>query len=80
MNTMTKTAKVFRTGRSQAVRIPREFRFDTDEVLVAWQGRSVVLTPRRKMTATEFLRTCTVPDFELDRAAAQKAQKRELFA
>lgn len=30
----TSTAKVFRTGRSQAVRLPAAFRFDTDEVFI----------------------------------------------
>lgn len=32
--TMLQTAKVFTTGRSQAVRLPREFRFDVAEVFV----------------------------------------------
>ncbi len=40
------TAKVFVTGRSQAVRIPKEFRFDTDEVYIERQGDRVVLTPK----------------------------------
>jgi len=31
---MLKTAKVFKTGRSQAVRIPAEFRFEADEVFI----------------------------------------------
>jgi antitoxin VapB len=31
---MARTAKVFKTGRSQAVRLPAEFRFDTDEVFI----------------------------------------------
>ncbi len=31
---MTATAKVFKNGRSQAVRLPREFRFDGDRVRV----------------------------------------------
>jgi antitoxin VapB len=31
---MSQVAKVFRTGRSQAVRIPAAFRFDTDEVFI----------------------------------------------
>ena len=31
---MLKTAKVFMTGRSQAVRIPAEFRFEADEVFI----------------------------------------------
>lgn len=29
-----RTAKVFKTGRSQAVRLPADFRFDTDEVFI----------------------------------------------
>ena len=40
-----KKAKVFWTGRSQAVRLPKEFRFQTDTVLVHRQGRAVVLEP-----------------------------------
>jgi antitoxin VapB len=31
---MPQTAKVFATGRSQAVRLPREFRFSEDEVFI----------------------------------------------
>jgi len=38
-------AKVFMNGRSQAVRLPKAFRFDTDEVTVERQGDGVVLRP-----------------------------------
>lgn len=39
-------AKVFMNGRSQAVRLPKEFRFDTDEVMVERQADgAVVLRP-----------------------------------
>ncbi|HEY2322505.1 MAG TPA: AbrB/MazE/SpoVT family DNA-binding domain-containing protein [Thermoanaerobaculia bacterium] len=41
------TARVFTTGRSQAVRLPKEFRFDTDTVLVHREGSSVILEPVR---------------------------------
>ena len=41
----TKKARVFWTGRSQAVRLPKEFRFETDTVLVRRQGRAVVMEP-----------------------------------
>ncbi len=34
MGSPTKTAKLFTTGRSQAVRLPREFRFEGSEVFV----------------------------------------------
>ena len=40
------TAKVFATGRSQAVRLPKRFRFDTDEVFIEREGRHVILTPK----------------------------------
>lgn len=43
-----KTAKVFRHGNSQAVRLPKEFRFDTEEVMVKRAaGGGVLLLPKR---------------------------------
>jgi antitoxin VapB len=41
----SKEAKVFWTGRSQAVRLPKEFRFDTDTVRVHREGDAVILEP-----------------------------------
>ena len=38
-------AKLFWTGRSQAVRLPKEFRFEGDEVRIRRQGNAVVLEP-----------------------------------
>ena len=38
-------AKVFQNGRSQAVRLPKEFRFDGEEVYVHKVGNAVVLLP-----------------------------------
>jgi antitoxin VapB len=38
-------AKVFWTGRSQAVRLPRDYRFEVDEVSIRHEGRAVVLEP-----------------------------------
>lgn len=42
------TARVFWSGRSQAVRLPKEFRFDTDEVRVRRHGAGIVLEPIAK--------------------------------
>jgi antitoxin VapB len=39
-------AKVFTTGRSQAVRLPKEFRFSTKEVTIERQGDALVLRPK----------------------------------
>lgn len=38
-------AKVFWSGRSQAVRLPKEFRFDTAEVSIKRRGNAVVIEP-----------------------------------
>jgi len=38
-------AKVFWSGRSQAVRLPKDFRFDTDEVRIRRHGAAVILEP-----------------------------------
>jgi antitoxin VapB len=40
------TAKLFMNGRSQAVRLPKEFRFQGGEVLVKQFGGGVLLLPR----------------------------------
>ncbi len=40
------TAKLFTNGRSQAVRLPREFRFEGDEVFIRRDGNEVILSPR----------------------------------
>ncbi|GGJ43733.1 antitoxin [Deinococcus roseus] len=39
------TSKVFTSGGSQAVRIPREFRIDTQEVTIERIGDSLIITP-----------------------------------
>jgi len=59
-------AKVFRTGRSQAVRIPKDFRFKCDEVYIERDGERVVLTPRPRSWKEYFARarrfTADFPD------------------
>lgn len=44
-----KTAKIFENGRSQAVRLPKEYRFEDDEVLINKIGDAVVLLPKSKL-------------------------------
>ncbi|HEY1980532.1 MAG TPA: type II toxin-antitoxin system VapB family antitoxin [Xanthobacteraceae bacterium] len=41
------TAKLFKTGRSQAVRLPKEFRFEGEEVRIRRVGRGVLLEPTK---------------------------------
>lgn len=39
------TAKIFQNGKSQAVRLPKAYRFDGDKVIVKRVGNAVVLLP-----------------------------------
>ena len=39
------TAKLFMNGRSQAVRLPKDFRFDGDQVYIKKVGNAVILIP-----------------------------------
>jgi len=43
------TAKLFQNGRSQAVRLPKEFQFDGDDVFIQKLGGAVLLIPRSKL-------------------------------
>ncbi|HEY9868968.1 MAG TPA: type II toxin-antitoxin system VapB family antitoxin [Candidatus Obscuribacterales bacterium] len=43
---MERTAKVFYTNRSQAVRLPKEFQFAVDEVYIRRDGEKLILSPR----------------------------------
>ena len=44
--TVARTAKVFMTNRSQAVRLPKEYQFSTAEVFIRKEGEDVILSPR----------------------------------
>ena len=41
-----KTAKLFKNGQSQAVRLPKEFRFEGESVYIHHLGSYVILVPR----------------------------------
>jgi antitoxin VapB len=69
------TARVFTTGRSQAVRLPKEFRFDTDTVLVHREGSAVILEPSRDWPESYVESFTGVPD-DFDRPAQRTIDKR----
>lgn len=53
---MTDRAKIFKTGGSQAVRLPRKYRFaGTREVLIRRRGRAVVLEAAPTRWSRRFL-------------------------
>ena len=71
------TAKVFRTGGSQAVRLPRAFRLLSDVVSVRKVGTSVVLTPIPTSYDDAFRRMVTAaPDPLFERPAQGRADAR----
>lgn len=43
-----KTAKIFRSGNSQAVRIPKEFQMQGDEVEIQRKGELLLLRPKKR--------------------------------
>lgn len=59
-----RTAKVFMTNRSQAVRLPKEYQFSTDEVFIRKEGEDVILSPRPR-DWSHYLATAPAasPDF-----------------
>lgn len=73
-----KTAKLFKNGESQAVRLPKEFRFEGDEVLIKKAGNAVVLLPKKKSweALVDSLSQFT-SDFMVDRKQPSKNDRRE---
>ncbi|HEX4074293.1 MAG TPA: type II toxin-antitoxin system VapB family antitoxin [Candidatus Acidoferrales bacterium] len=74
-------AKIFRNGRSQAVRLPREFRFEGDEVRIRKVGDGVLLEPlipdaKKWLAELERLNT---ESFMQDGRKQPKAPRRKIF-
>jgi antitoxin VapB len=59
---MMATAKVFKSGNSQAVRLPKEFRFATDEVEIFRRGDEVVLREKPQNLLRAFELLCALPE------------------
>jgi antitoxin VapB len=49
-----RTAKVFMTNRSQAVRLPKDYQFSTDEVFIRRDGDDIILSPKPRDWRTYF--------------------------
>jgi antitoxin VapB len=76
-----KTAKLFKNGDSQAVRLPKEFRFQGTEVFLQRMGNAVVLLPKTKSWETLIGSLAKFPsDFMSDREQPREAELREPFA
>lgn len=62
------TAKIFQTGRSQAVRLPKAYRFSTNEVVIQRVGDGVLLMPiENPWQMIEAALSSLEPGLKLDR-------------
>ena len=71
------TAKVFRSGNSQAVRLPKEFRLDAAEVEIFRRGNEIVLRERPRDLVAAFELLCALPDDVLADRGDDAPQTRE---
>ena len=76
---MSKKAKLFQNGGSQAIRLPAEFRFQTDEVQIEKVGNTLVIRPVKTTWDDFFSDPVTAPDDFLVDRGDEPPQKRELF-
>jgi antitoxin VapB len=75
-----KTAKVFWSGNSQAVRLPKEFQFQNTEVEIFKQGNNVVLHEKPKNLKQAFeLLTALPNDFMSSGRDDMPPQDRDFF-
>jgi antitoxin VapB len=82
----SRTAKLFKNGASQAVRLPAEFRFPGNEVSIRRDEKTgdVILSPRTSLgdwdAFFEFMRSVDVPeDFMKERPLNRPPRERNLF-
>jgi antitoxin VapB len=71
-------ARVFRSGNSQAVRLPKQFRFKGQEVEIFRRGDEVVLREKDRTLARAFELLANLPDdFELPGRETERPEKRK---
>jgi antitoxin VapB len=74
------TAKVFKSGNSQAVRLPKEFQFDVSEVEILRRGDEIVLRKKPRNLARVFELLAGLSDDFMENGRSQPSvQERESF-
>lgn len=72
-----KTTKIFRSGNSQAVRIPKEFHLEGDEIEIFKKGATLVLRPKKTSWIAMFRSLEKFTDDFMERGRKQpRLQKR----
>ncbi len=57
-----RVARVFRSGNGQPVRLPKEFRFDADEVEILRRGKEIVLREKSRGLGRAFELLASLPE------------------
>jgi len=73
------TAKIFKNGRSQAVRLPKEYRFSTSEVYIRRVGNDVVISEKRPTWEMFFNQNSSFDDDFLQERDNELPQERVSF-
>jgi len=67
-------AKVFRSGNSQAVRLPKQFRLTSEEVEIYRRGDEIVLREKPRNLARAFELLCDLKDVEREDSPPQERE------
>ncbi len=71
-------ARIFKSGNSQAVRLPKQFRFQVNEVEILRRGQEIVLREPKRNLSQAFAALASMPeDFMADGRQELAPQKRE---
>jgi len=77
---MMSYARVFKSGNSQAVRLPKKFRFEADQVEIFRRGDEIVLREKPAKASTIFDALVSLPrDMFTDERIDTPPQQRESF-
>ena len=69
------TARIFNNGNSQAVRLPKEFRFDEDEVIIKKVGDMVILLPKKYKAESLLVMFEEIGPLEIEREQPMEQQE-----
>ena len=75
-----KTAKLFINGRSQAVRLPKAFRFEGTEVYIRKEGDDVILSAKAPSWDDFFDTTSVFDDDFMAERDNERPQERDIFS
>jgi len=71
------TVRIFNNGNSQAVRLPKDFRFDEDEVIIKKIGDMVILLPKKYKAETLLALFEEIGPMEIEREQPMEQQARD---